>query len=249
MKPKNNLKGLIIFDLDDTLVDTSDLYWRARSEFIKLFVNYKVDELEILETFEKIEANNIKIDGIIPERYKKSMYETMNFIKNNHQLNLSANLEKEIEVIGDIIISKIPDLIDGAIDLLQWSSQNFNLVLLTRGIENIQYNKIKKWSLNRFFKEIYVVETKNSDLFLSIIAKFDQNPTNCWIIGDSIKSDINNGLKINCNCILYKYSHPNYIWRQEYNETPIGKFYIANRLSEIKDIITNPKDHNLYSSF
>jgi FMN phosphatase YigB (HAD superfamily) len=34
------MEALIIFDLDDTLIDTSDVYWRAKSEFVRLLASH-----------------------------------------------------------------------------------------------------------------------------------------------------------------------------------------------------------------
>ena len=43
------LKKLIVLDLDDTLINTSEIYWKARSEFADLIQNNRINKSEIID--------------------------------------------------------------------------------------------------------------------------------------------------------------------------------------------------------
>jgi len=75
----------------------------------------------------------------------------------------------------------------------------------------------------------------------------DQNftPNSTWAVGDSIKSDIDPGLEAGTNCILYLYTHGVYQWVQEYGVQPIGPFYLANSLPQIRAILECPRRFKL----
>lgn len=70
--------------------------------------------------------------------------------------------------------------------------------------------------------------------------KIKAEPSDCWVIGDSIKSDINPAIELGIGPILYLYSHHTYFWRQEYGALARGEFYLAKSLSEVQAILSNP---------
>ena len=52
--------NLIVFDLDDTLLDTSHVYWLARKLFVEtLSEELKINEDKLIEEFEKIDCHSI----------------------------------------------------------------------------------------------------------------------------------------------------------------------------------------------
>lgn len=229
---------MLIFDLDDTLLDTSDLYWRARSTFAKLISEEGFEEQIIVDEFEKIDTENMQELGFSPHRYGKSMLETYFLLcsRFNHHPQ-----QKTVAFINDvcsqIVIDAIPETIEGAIELLEWAHEKFHLVLLTRGEEKLQYRKLQISNMIDYFREIHVVPFKDKQVFQSILETTGFAPDSTWIIGDSIKSDINPGILIGAKCILYAYKHHSYSWLQEYNMQPIGKFYKVKRIADIKSIL------------
>ena len=47
--------GLIVFDLDDTLLNTSNVYWLARKLFVeKLSEELQINEDKLIEEFEQV---------------------------------------------------------------------------------------------------------------------------------------------------------------------------------------------------
>ena len=60
---------LLIFDFDDTLVDTSDVYYRARKCFIQVLVKNGIDADIAVKTFEEVDSSNITKFGFSPNRY------------------------------------------------------------------------------------------------------------------------------------------------------------------------------------
>ncbi len=233
-----NFQNLIIFDLDDTLLDTSDLYWRARSLFVEKVTKEGFDEKLIIDLFEKIDTENIKKLGFSPHRYGKSMTET--YLTICSKINLKVQPETLTflnEVCSPIVVNTVPEILNGAKELLEWAYGKFYLVVLTRGEENVQYRKLQESKLIKYFGDIYVVPCKNLQVFQSTLATTGFDPEKTWVIGDSIKSDINPGILAGTKCILYNYKHHSYSWIQEHDSKPIGKFYRVNDLREIRSLL------------
>lgn len=99
---------------------------------------------------------------------------------------------------------------------------------------------ITSHQLRGHFDRVEVVEGKTAALFRRLIAEMHVPPSECWIIGDSVRSDINPGIEAGANCILYLYTHHSYYWRQEYGDAPRGSFYLARTLLEALEILRNP---------
>lgn len=231
---------VIVFDLDDTLVDTSHVYWVARSSFVNAMASYGIDATQVLMKFEELDGQNMKSMGFAPGRYRKSMLDTYRWFIGNSNLEPSPQLEKLIDDAGSLIFVQFPELIDGAKELLEWCSTRFDLLLLTRGLLELQLKKIEHCDIGHYFRTIKVVSEKGPSEFREIIVDAGHTMKDAWIIGDSIKSDINPGLELGVKCILFVYAHHSYYWQQEYGDLPKGYFYSIPKLAEAINIIQHP---------
>ncbi|MFM0184170.1 HAD family hydrolase [Paraburkholderia nemoris] len=240
-----NEPKLVIFDLDDTLVDTSHVYWVARKRFSDTVKQQGVSENVIIDTFEHLDAENIKKFGLIPSRYGITMSETYDLLAERYHFEKHESILREIEICGDVVLNSLPKLIPGAMELLKWISTRFDTILLTRGIPELQHKKIESRRIAHFFRYIRIVPHKSSIDFEQVVKKSGFDPKDAWAIGDSIRSDINPALQAGLNAILYRYTHHSYYWRQEYGVTPSGSFVCVDRLKDIKKVLEAPGDVNL----
>lgn len=106
--------GLIVFDLDDTLLNTSNVYWLARKLFVeKLSEELQINEDKLIEEFEKIDHLQMQKLKHSPYRYTRSMIETYKSVshKINHQI--SEETLKAIKDFGRLILKNIPNTIRG----------------------------------------------------------------------------------------------------------------------------------------
>jgi len=231
-----NREQLIIFDLDDTLVDTSDLYWRARTAFVNLIGPLvRADPDQIVNTFEDIDSIHIKEDGFIPTRYLKTMlktYENLNAASGSNRAIL-----REIRKCANLIRTDFPKPIDGAEKLLNWAFPRFDLALITRGEKSLQAKKIEDVGFRRYFRLMETVERKTAESFRNVIARLGFVPRNSWVIGDSIQTDINPGIEAGARCIWYAYRHKKYFWKQEHGHSAVGDFFEVSNLREAIPIL------------
>lgn len=235
------MKRLAIFDLDDTLIDTSHIYWESRTAFLDCISESGFNRKEVLDSFEEVDGRHIIKYGHAPERYGMSMVVTYNDLCSRHDCPRDEDLLQRIRSAGRIVQEKVPDLIPGALELLDGTrALGMTLALVTRGSEFTQREKIVRHDLNRYFDRIEIVQTKNAGLFKRVISECGFLEDECWIIGDSVRSDINPGIEAGAKCILYLYTHNFYYWQQEYGAAPKGKFYIAEELRDILPILCNP---------
>jgi len=237
--------GLIVFDLDDTLLNTSNVYWLARKLFVeKLSEELQINEDKLIEEFEKIDHLQMQKLKHSPYRYTRSMIETYKSVshKINHQI--SEETLKAIKDFGRLILKNTPNTIKGAKEILDWSSQNYSLALLTRGENSFQKKKLHKNELYKYFDFIRVVPHKNAEVLKKFIQDIGFDCQDVWVIGDSLKSDINPGIEIGAKCILYGYHHPHYHWIQDHESVALGSFYKVDNLSDIRQILESDSNSN-----
>lgn len=236
---------LVIFDLDDTLVDTSDVYFRARAEFIGKLVHLKIEREIIVDLFEHVDTDHIQRLGLNPDRYLKTMEATYRQLAAQQGVSPEEDVLHSIQRCGEMIRTVLPEPIEGARELLAWAADHFVLALVTRGEEQLQRRKIDRLGFTRYFQCVKVVEGKDCAALLDVLASTDFENSKTWVVGDSIRSDINPGIEAGLRCILYHYRHDQYQWTQEYGAKAIGAFYLVERLDAVRSVLENPSAHRM----
>ncbi len=239
---------LIIFDLDDTLLDTSDVYWRARSKFANELSKYGLDSETIVKMFEEIDTLNMKHLGYSPYRYGKTMKDTYEHFISEHDLAADKDFLHQIDEWSAIVLNLMPKLIKDAEKLLTWASENYTLILITRGESFLQEKKISNSRLAKYFSRVQIVPRKNAEMFRTAMSEAGFTPDKTWVVGDSIKSDINPGIEAGAKCIFYSYQHKHYQWVQERGYAAMGPFYKAEHLLDVKNIIQSPSSFKMTAS-
>lgn len=235
-----NHKKLIVFDLDDTLVDTSHVYWFARTRFVEIMSAAGFSAESVIRNFELVDESHIETYGYVPERYERSMLTTYRKFLQEIRKSPDSTIEKEISDCGKLITTTIPEVIDGALELLKWAQDKFILAVLTRGIPALQNAKLDKTNLGSFFVRREIAPIKTADTYTQLVESLGIHPRETWVIGDSIKSDINPAIEIGATAILYRYQHHSYLWQQEYGSIAKGPFFLIDRLIDAIPILRTP---------
>lgn len=102
-------------------------------------------------------------------------------------------------------------LVPGAWKILTFLAKRQHLVLVTKGEQWVQQNKINALGLSRWFEDIYIVDHKDGETYLEILADLRAKagdrrhiyaPMNVVAIGNSFSSDIAPALKLGMEAIF-----------------------------------------------
>ena len=220
----------IIFDLDDTLVKTSKLYNRARDEFSSIMQELDFNGEESLTKLDEVDISYIKEYGFVKERYPLSLGKTYEYFCKINGEKINPVLKKKIEDIGWQVFKQIPELVDGVYRVLDILSKKYFLILATLGDPRVQEEKVQLSGLKKYFTEIYVLKHKNVEEYQNILTKHKLNKKDTWIVGNSVRSDLNPGLKLGLNCILIPYLS----WKFE-EEEPLSENYL--QLDSLEEVL------------
>jgi putative hydrolase of the HAD superfamily len=194
------LPKAILFDMDDTLLRssmTSESAWNKACE-ISVKVNKKLKSDELLHQIDIVR----EWYWSDPERHRLG------------RLNLvgarTSIVRMALEIFGcmdgeivDSIVTNYAMLIDGALGLFpktedtlgQLVKKRVKMALLTNGAADVQWEKIKRFGLDRYFP-VCLIEGEvgfgqpDPRVFKMALNKLAVTPEQTWMVGDDLARDI-----------------------------------------------------------
>ena len=181
----NDIK-VIGFDADDTLWVNETYFRDAELEFSKLMAPYETANKIDQELFKK-QIENLPLYGYGIKGFILSMVEMALELSNN---SISNKTIDSILNIGRIMLNKPVDLLKGVEEVLLTLSQNYRLIVVTKGDLLDQERKLEKSGLTHYFHHIEVVSDKQEANYSKLLNHLDIKPSQFLMIGNSLKSDI-----------------------------------------------------------
>lgn len=233
---------VIVFDLDDTLILTQELYDAAKRRFATLMELEGFDGDVAIQELDEIDKENVRLLGFSRQRFPKSMYETYIRLCKSKGQQVKTKIAETVLSIGRSVTDRVPRLMDGAQEVLsQLNEMGYCLYLYTVGDKEIQRRKIANTDLARFFKGIYFVSNgdyrvklKDEESLRKFLRRYDLNPETTWMVGNSLRSDVNPALALGLPCIWLRTGS----WAYDEAELVNGELHYANALSDIPQIVT-----------
>lgn len=226
----------IIFDFDDTLVETTVFFEIAREKFARSMVELGFPLEEVLEKLNLQDIENVRrCGGFLKECFPLAMAQTYDYFCGVNGVVSDPEVRKKVEEMGWWVFGQKPSLVTGACEVLKLLSAKgrYDLFLATKGDPGVQWERIAGSGLKKYFKKVYVLKDKTR-LEYDLIARMNNLDPGCsWVVGNSVKSDINPGIASGYNCILI----PNkYTWDYEMEE-PLGDFITLESLDMVPDLV------------
>lgn len=227
----------VIFDGDDTLWETQPLYIRAKKLFFREMERLGFDPIEVERRFERIDLDNVRLLGFSKVRFPKSMSDTYQALCLLYDKPTDELVRSRVEAIGYSIFRKKPRIFDGVREVLRTlQAQHLQLILATKGDQEVQEEKISCSNLLSYFHHTYIFPEKGERELQKIADECDLDPRESWSIGNSMKSDINPALRIGMKAIWI----PNKTWNFE-EEEPFDKqrLFKASSIKEVPRILAS----------
>jgi len=182
----HQLFDLIAFDGDDTLWDNERLYRQATVRFTDLLSRYTNPE-EASHRLDEMEVQNICYYGYGIKSFVLSMIETA--------IDVSAGkaggevLLQIIDIAKDMLDAEVL-LLENVQETLACLSQEYDLMLVTKGDQFEQERKINRSDLAKYFRYVEIVGDKTRETYQRLFDKYQINPHHFLMVGNSIRSDI-----------------------------------------------------------
>ncbi len=221
----------LLFDVDDTLLDFS----AAENEALhRLFAENGLDLTDEVENCYKeinhglwaaFERGEISREEIVDTRFGLLFKEYGNEVDG-----------KKLGERYQQLLAENHDFIDGASELIENVSTQYNLYIVTNGVSKTQYKRLTESGLYPYFKDIFVSEDTGYqkpmkeyfDYVFARIPAFDHDTT--LIIGDSLSSDMQGGLLAGIDTCWFNPYH-------KANNTTIQPKYEIEGLGDLHTIL------------
>jgi putative hydrolase of the HAD superfamily len=231
-----NIK-VIGFDADDTLWVNETYFREAELEFAKLLSPYETANKIDQELFRK-EIENLPLYGYGIKGFVLSMVEMALEISNN---NVSNSTIQKILDLGKDMLTKNVELLLGVEEVLRTLSNDFRLIVVTKGDLLDQERKLEKSGLLDYFHHIEILSDKKEANYSKLLNHLDIKPSEFLMIGNSLKSDILPLINIKAKAIHIPF-HTTWMHEQvAENETQNKSYKTVDSLLEIIPLLDRKK--------
>lgn len=211
---------LIIFDLDDTLIQTSQFItpWR----FDKVLASLNLTNGMKNEIFQTLLSSYLEFE---------SSQDALNHVLTAHNIDLNL-----IQLAKDALNSYDPSipvyLFEGVDVLLANLKAHYKLVLVTKGNKAQQKLKIDKAGLaQNIFEQIFIVEDEDKKEAFKAVSKGYES-TQVFVIGDRVKGDLQPAKALGFKTCLVRQG------RGEYQKiSPLFVDYIIQDVIELENLL------------
>lgn len=227
----------IFFDLDHTLWDTDK---NAKESLQEIHQEIKIQE-NFNVSFDLFHATYQKHNDILWKKYAKH-----EVTKSDVRINRFKYSLEELNIFDDNIneffashfVSRTPlkkNLIEGAIELMDYVKDRYTLSIITNGFKEVQYIKMEESGLSKYFSHIFISEEvghnkPSPDIFKHAMQTSGASiAENCLMVGDSLEADILGAINAGMKAV--------YLCPESKNKSTENNFITVNSLEEIKTIL------------
>ncbi len=213
-------RGSVIFDGDDTLWSTQFVYERAKERFYSLMSQQGFARERTEDMLANIDVANVSKLGFSKHRFPLSMRETYERLSDERGQPVDRQVSQAASEVGYSVFQHKPRLLEGVVStLLTLARRGYDCYLYTAGDQEVQTRKLEALNISSYFKAVYITESKSAEVLSSIIRELGLEAKKTWMVGNSLRSDINPALKLGLNCVWIRslswaYDHEPLIGRQ-----------------------------------
>jgi putative hydrolase of the HAD superfamily len=177
---------VIAFDADDTLWHNERHYTEAKEKFQQILTRYH-DAEWIEDRLDATEMQNLNRYGYGIKSFTLSMIETAIQMTEGRIIGTDIH---EIIGLAWMMLEKPMDVFDGVRETILALSQQYKLLLITKGDLFEQEAKVARSGLGDLFAGIEIVSEKTPRAYEAITRRHQINPQHFMMVGNSLKSDI-----------------------------------------------------------
>jgi len=217
--PKFNGQTLLI-DADDTLWENNIYFERA----IAAFISY-LDHQEHSPEQVRLALNQAERETILSHGYGLGSF-TQSLITCFERLTAPPHSDEQHEQIRRFarsIAEQDIELLPGVAELLPELASRHRLILMTKGSQAEQADKLARSGLAEYFSAVEIVAEKNRAAYQDVTARHECAPHSTWMIGNSPKSDINPALAAGLHAVFIFHKDTWVLEHAEIDAAPEGQ--------------------------
>jgi putative hydrolase of the HAD superfamily len=213
----------LLIDADDTLWENNIYFERAIAAFIGFLNHQEYSPAAVRSTLNAVERETILAHGYGLTSFTRSLVDCF------ERLSPAAVTEDNRErvrgfarSISEQEIELLPMVAETLADL----ATRHRLILMTKGNEAEQADKLARSGLSELFSSVEIVPEKDPATYRRVIARHELTPHSSWMIGNSPKSDINPALAAGLHAVFLFHKDTWVLEHAEVSPAPEGQHLI-----------------------
>jgi len=189
----------LLIDADDTLWENNVYFERAIAAFISYLNHHEYSPAEVRQALNAQERETILARGYGLTSFTQSLVATFK------RLSSGPVSEENIERVRSFartIAEQEMELLPGVTETLAELATRHRLILMTKGNQAEQADKLARSGLAQHFSAVEIVAEKYPATYRAVIDRHELAPHTSWMIGNSIKSDINPALAAGLHAVF-----------------------------------------------
>ncbi|WP_263359731.1 HAD family hydrolase [Acidicapsa ligni] len=181
----------LLIDADDTLWENNIYFERAIAAFITYLDHQSHTPAEVRHALNQAERETILSHGYGLTSFTQSLITCFDRLT---ETPITDHQHVQIRSFAQSIADQEIELLPGVAELLPNLAERHRLILMTKGSQAEQADKLSRSGLAPYFSAVEIVAEKNPVTYREVTRRNQCIPNTTWMIGNSPKSDINPAL-------------------------------------------------------
>jgi putative hydrolase of the HAD superfamily len=222
----------LLIDADDTLWENNIYFERAIANFISFLNHHEYSAGQVREVLNDVERECIVSHGYGLHSFSHTLVRTFERLAVEP---LTPALHETISGFAHAIAEHPVEILRGVPETLQYLSGRHQLMLLTKGAITEQSGKVERSGLKDYFSAVEIVAEKDVATYRTFVSKYELPAGSTWMVGNSLKSDINPALAAGLNAVFVPHGQT---WILEHEEVvqaePPSRLLIVETFSGLR---------------
>jgi len=189
----------LLIDADDTLWENNVYFERAIAAFISYLNHQEHSPAEVRQVLNHVERETILTHGYGLPSFTHSLLLCFERLS---AAPLSSETKERIVGFTRAIAEQEIELLPGVAETLAELATRHRLILMTKGNEAEQADKLSRSGLASHFWSVEIVAEKDAASYREVVERHGLAPQSTWMIGNSPRSDINPALAAGLNAVF-----------------------------------------------
>jgi putative hydrolase of the HAD superfamily len=213
----------LLIDADDTLWENNIYFERAIAAFISYLNHHEYSAEQVREKLNEVERETVLAHGYGLSSFRRSLIGCFDRLSADC---LTPEKHERILSFAQSIADQEIELLPGVAETLPQLASRHRLILMTKGNEAEQADKLARSGLAEHFTAVEIPREKNPDAYRSVCARYELAPHTTWMIGNSPKSDINPALAAGLHAIYIHHPHTWVLEHEQLEQAPEGQRFL-----------------------
>ncbi len=213
----------LLIDADDTLWENNIYFERAIAAFISYLDHQEYSPAQVRQTLNAVERETILAHGYGLSSFTRSLVEC--FKRLSAEPVTDARRERVLGFARAISEQEI-ELLPGVEATLAELAMRHRLILMTKGNQAEQADKLARSGLACHFSAVEIVAEKDPVTYRDVMVRCELAPHTSWMIGNSPKSDINPALAAGLHAVFLFHKDTWVLEHAEVAVPPLGQHLI-----------------------